>query len=73
VSLSAPLPGWQRLPVATMWLKEHATTQGRMDDLLNPRGAAAARTVPLGQPPRAQAGTNVPPRQPRDPFLQQMQ
>ena len=72
VSLSAPLPGWQRLPAATMWLKEHATTQGRMDDLLNPR-AAAARTVPLGQPPRAQARTNGPPRQPRDPMMQQMQ
>ena len=73
VSLSAPLPGWQRLPAATMWLKEHATTQGRYDDLLNPRAAAANRTAPLGQAPRAQARTATPPRPQRDPFLQQMQ
>src|ERR1700757_4488635 len=26
VSLAAPLAGWQRLPAATLWLKEHATT-----------------------------------------------
>src|SRR6516165_7165710 len=73
VSLSAPLPGWQRFPAAKQWLKEHATTQGRYDDLLNPRAAAAHRAAPIGQVPRPQARTTVPPRQPRDPFLQQMQ
>src|SRR5215510_15012775 len=26
VSLAAPLPGWQRLPAASKWLDEHATT-----------------------------------------------
>src|ERR1700758_2274439 len=69
VSLSAPLPGWQRLPAATMWLKEHATTQGRYDDLLNPPAAAASRAVPLGQAPRAQARSNPAPRPPRDPIM----
>jgi TRAP transporter TAXI family solute receptor len=73
VSLSAPLAGWQRLPAATVWLKEHATTQGRYDDLLNPPAATASRAAPIGQVPRPQARTTVPPRQPRDPFLQQMQ
>jgi TRAP transporter TAXI family solute receptor len=70
VSLSAPLPGWQRLPAATAWLKEHATTQGRYDELLNPPAANASRAVPIGQAPRPQARTNVAPRPPRDPIQQ---
>jgi TRAP transporter TAXI family solute receptor len=73
VSLSAPLPGWQRLPAATTWLKDHAATQGRYDDLLNPPGAAASRAAPLGQAPRAQARSNVAPRPPRDPMMMQQQ
>src|SRR4029077_16165597 len=37
VSLSAPLPGWQRLPAAKQWLETHGLEQGarnRFDDFL---------------------------------------
>jgi len=49
VSLSAPLPGWHRLPVAEQWLKSHnieAVTRARFDEFLkqSPATAASART-----------------------------
>ena len=73
VSLSAPLAGWQRLPAATLWLKNHAVEGARFDGLLN-RSSAANRSLPVGQSPtRAQARSSLPPRQPRDPLLQQTQ
>ena len=43
VSLSAPLPGWQRLPVAQQWLDRHgveAATRTRFDDFLKQSPAA---------------------------------
>ena len=48
VSLSAPLPDWQRLPVAEQWLKTHniEAVRARFDDFLkqSPTAAANART-----------------------------
>ena len=49
VSLSAPLPDWQRLPIADQWLKTHnieAVTRARFDDFLkqSPTTAASAKT-----------------------------
>ncbi|OCK57549.1 TAXI family TRAP transporter solute-binding subunit [Bradyrhizobium sp. LMTR 3] len=49
VSLSAPLPGWQRLPVAEQWLKTHnieAVSRARFDEFLkqSPTTAASVRT-----------------------------
>ena len=44
VSLSAPLPGWQRLPYAKTWLDQHGLEQGarnRFDDFLHQNPAAA--------------------------------
>ncbi|WP_376711663.1 TAXI family TRAP transporter solute-binding subunit [Bradyrhizobium altum] len=44
VSLSAPLPGWQRLPVAQQWLDRHgveAATRTRFDEFLTRSPAAA--------------------------------
>jgi TRAP transporter TAXI family solute receptor len=48
VSLAAPLPGWQRLPVATKWLEQHGLTanngaRGRFDEFMKTN--AAARNV----------------------------
>ncbi|MHC1950228.1 TRAP transporter substrate-binding protein [Bradyrhizobium sp. UFLA06-06] len=43
VSLSAPLPGWQRLPVAQQWLDRHgveAATRTRFDEFLKQSPAA---------------------------------
>lgn len=48
VSLSAPLPGWQRLPAAKQWLETHATegsaaagsARDRFDDFLNKNATA---------------------------------
>ena len=45
VSLSAPLPDWQRLPVAEQWLKTHnveAVTRARFDEFLKQSPATAA-------------------------------
>ena len=45
VSLSAPLPDWQRLPDAEQWLKTHnveAVARSRFDDFLKQSPAAAA-------------------------------
>jgi TRAP transporter TAXI family solute receptor len=45
VSLSAPLPDWQRLPVADQWLKTHnveAVARGRFDEFLKQSPASAA-------------------------------
>src|SRR5512138_1293778 len=45
VSLSAPLPDWQRLPVAEQWLKSHnveAVTRARFDEFLKQSPATAA-------------------------------
>jgi hypothetical protein len=45
VSLSAPLPDWQRLPVAEQWLKSHnieAVARTKFDDFLKQSPAAAA-------------------------------
>src|SRR5690349_24786970 len=45
VSLSAPLPDWQRLPVAEQWLKSHnveAVSRNRFDDFLKQTPSAAA-------------------------------
>jgi TRAP transporter TAXI family solute receptor len=49
VSLSAPLPDWQRLPVAEQWLKTHnveAVSRARFDEFLkqSPATAATVRT-----------------------------
>ncbi|WP_076863275.1 TAXI family TRAP transporter solute-binding subunit [Bradyrhizobium mercantei] len=44
VSLSAPLQGWQRLPVAQQWLDRHgveAVTRSRFDEFLKQAPAAA--------------------------------
>ncbi|WP_409334712.1 TAXI family TRAP transporter solute-binding subunit [Bradyrhizobium sp. AUGA SZCCT0124] len=44
VSLSAPLPGWQRLPVAQQWLDRHgveAVSRSRFDEFLKQSPAAA--------------------------------
>jgi TRAP transporter TAXI family solute receptor len=44
VSLSAPLPGWQRLPAAKQWLETHGLEHGarnRFDDFLQQNPAAA--------------------------------
>lgn len=43
VSLSAPLPGWQRLPAAKQWLESHAmegAQRDRFDDFLSKSAAA---------------------------------
>jgi TRAP transporter TAXI family solute receptor len=43
VSLSAPLPGWQRLPAAQQWLDTHGiepVARGRFDDFLKQSSAA---------------------------------
>jgi hypothetical protein len=45
VSLSAPLPDWQRLPVAEQWLKSHnveAVARSRFDEFLKQSPATAA-------------------------------
>ena len=45
VSLSAPLPDWQRLPVAEQWLKSHnveAVTRAKFDEFLKQSPATAA-------------------------------
>ena len=45
VSLSAPLPDWQRLPVAEQWLKTHnveAVNRARFDEFLKQSPATAA-------------------------------
>ena len=45
VSLSTPLPDWQRLPVAEQWLKSHnveAVTRARFDEFLKQSPATAA-------------------------------
>ena len=45
VSLSAPLPDWQRLPVAEQWLKNNnveAVTRARFDEFLKQSPATAA-------------------------------
>ena len=45
VSLSAPLPDWQRLPVAEQWLKTHnveAVSRARFDEFLKQSPATAA-------------------------------
>ena len=45
VSLSAPLPDWQRLPVAEQWLKSHnieAVTRSKFDDFLKQSPTTAA-------------------------------
>jgi TRAP transporter TAXI family solute receptor len=45
VSLAAPLPGWQRLPVATEWLERHgveSATRNRFDEFLK-QGPASGR------------------------------
>src|SRR6516165_4830090 len=44
VSLTAPLPGWQRLPYANKWLEEHglaANARNRFDEFLKQNPAAA--------------------------------
>ena len=44
VSLSAPLPGWQRLPAAKEWLERHgveAVARNRFDEFLNQSSATA--------------------------------
>jgi TRAP-type uncharacterized transport system substrate-binding protein len=54
VSLSAPLPGWQRLPAATKWLEQHSmegsaaaggSTRDRFDDFMNKNAAAKSPDV----------------------------
>jgi hypothetical protein len=49
VSLSAPLPGWQRLPSAKQWLDQHGiapvVARSRFDDFPQ-AGPAAARQAP---------------------------
>jgi TRAP transporter TAXI family solute receptor len=50
VSLSAPLPGWQRAPAAQQWLKSHAV-EGSAQAFGAPRTARAmARTAPKPRP-----------------------
>ena len=74
VSLSAPLPGWQRLPAATQWLRSHAmegSASSRFDDPMM-QSSASGRAAPIGMMPRPQA-RSAPMRQPRDPMQQQMQ
>jgi TRAP transporter TAXI family solute receptor len=49
VSLSAPLPDWQRLPAAEQWLKSHnveAVTRTKFDEFLkaSPSAAASVKT-----------------------------
>src|SRR5260370_33690314 len=44
VSLSAPLPGWQRLPAARQWLHKHGiepVARVRVDEFLKQKPAAA--------------------------------
>jgi len=44
VSLTAPLPGWQRLPYANKWLEEHglsASSRNRFDEFLKQNPTAA--------------------------------
>ena len=51
VSLSTPLPDWQRLPVAEQWLKSHnveAVTRNRFDEFLKQSPATAAN-VKIGR------------------------
>jgi len=47
VSLSAPLPGWQRLPYAKTWLDQHGLEQGARNrfDVFLQQNPAAARGV----------------------------
>jgi TRAP transporter TAXI family solute receptor len=53
VSLSAPLPGWQRAPAAQQWLKSHAiSTSGQA--FVAPRNTRAmVRAAPKPRPPVA--------------------
>jgi hypothetical protein len=44
--LSAPLPDWQRLPVAEQWLKSHnveAVSRAKFDEFLKQSPATAAK------------------------------
>jgi len=51
VSLSAPLPGWQRAPAAQQWLKSHAV-EGSAQAFGAPRTARAmVRAAPRPRPP----------------------
>jgi TRAP transporter TAXI family solute receptor len=65
VSLSAPLPGWQRLPAAKQWLEQHGiepVARNRFDEFPKPAPARATpRQVPAAvarpqQPPTDQEG-----------------
>jgi TRAP transporter TAXI family solute receptor len=64
VSLSAPLPGWQRLPSAKQWLDQHGiepVARNRFEEFpkqtpaANPRPAAAAVQPSAAPPAAAQA------------------
>ncbi len=64
VSLSAPLPGWQRLPSAKQWLDQHGiepVARNRFEEFpkqtpaVNPRPAAAAVQPSAAPPAAAQA------------------
>jgi TRAP transporter TAXI family solute receptor len=60
VSLSAPLPGWQRLPAAKQWLEQHGiepVARNRFDEFPKP---APARVTPR-QVPAAVARPQQPP------------
>jgi hypothetical protein len=73
VSLSAPLPGWQRLPSAKQWLDQHGiepVARNRFEECPKPGPAAALpRQAPAAaavQPAAVQPAAAASPRSPAD-------
>src|SRR6266581_6008312 len=64
VSLSAPLPGWQRLPSAKQWLDQHGiepVARNRFEEFPKPAPAPAAAVMPRQAPAAVQPTASVKP------------
>ena len=69
VSLSAPLPGWQRLPSAKQWLDQHGiepVARNRFEEFPKPAPAPAAAVIPRQAPPAAVQPAAAQPQSPAD-------
>src|SRR5712672_2484102 len=70
VSLSAPLPGWQRLPSAKQWLDQHGiepVARNRFEEFPKPAPApAAAAVMPRQAPAAVQPAAAAQPQSPAD-------
>ena len=63
VSLSAPLPGWQRLPSAKQWLDQHGiepVARNRFEEFPKPAPAPAAAVMPRQAPAAVQPAAAQP-------------